>query len=125
MEERKNVLCSRHKEYGTIDLWINPEGEGTEFNGKKQNIIVSYNGEPLTHMAYSCSLQDCENVEEVIDWLMGYIDRDTQNWYYKDLVIHWGVHTLKFINERNITEIEKDEYSRSLEDICYYNDVEW
>lgn len=127
MKEQKNKLCVRQEKYGTLDLWINPEGEGSTFgDNKKLNIVATYNGEAINHsQAYSCSLQDCKNVEEMLDWLMGYIDRDTQNWYYKDLVIHWGVHTLKFVNEKNITTIEKDEYSRNLEDICYYNEVEW
>lgn len=126
MEKINRYLAVRKEEYGTLDIWVNPEGEGSTIGNKKMNIVVTFNGEPISKgMAYSCSFQDCENAEEMLDWLMGYIDRDTQNWYWKDLVIHWGVHTLRFVNERNIDKVEKNEDCRNLEDIKFYYDVEW
>lgn len=122
----KNILEARSERYGTLDLWINDE-EHWEFGSNKETkweIIATYNGEnPSKSEAYRFTLD--RNPVQALDELMGYIDRDTQNWGFKDLVIHWGVHTLKFYNSKNIQKIEKDEYSRTMKDIEYYYDVEW
>lgn len=126
MKEKKRTLCVRNEEYGTLDLWINNE-EHWKF-GKDDKltwqIIVTYNGEsPEKGEAYRITLD--EHPTKALDELMGYIGRDVENWYYKDIVLHWGVHTWKFYNSKNITAIEKDEYTQTLEDIQMYYDVEW
>ena len=56
---------------------------------------------------------------------MGVIGRDTQNYFFKDIVIHWGVHTWKFINEKQVQVIEKDEYTKTMNDIERNYDIEW
>lgn len=108
----KNTLCVIRKE-GTLDFWICPEG-------KEDRIIVTLDGKPIEE--YS---NDMPITPEVIDNYMGTFGRDVENWYHKDIVIHWGVHTWKFCNNYNITEIQKDEYAKTLEDIVFYNEVEW
>lgn len=123
--KKPKTLCARNQEYGTLDLWINDEDHWTfgkdEF---KYEIIATYNGEsPETSETYRITLD--KNPIEALDYLMGYIGRDVENWGYKDIVIHWGVHTWKFYNSKNISNIEKDEYVKTLEDIEYFYDVEW
>ena len=125
MNEPKRTLCVKEERYGTLDLWINPEGEGSSYgDNHKFHIIVTYDGKPITQFAHAICL-DKGDPEQILDSLMGLIDRDTQNWYYKDLIIHWGVHTLKFTNNKNIDVVEKDEYVKNLEDIKEYYEVEW
>jgi hypothetical protein len=124
--KENNKLAVLTQRYGTLDLWINDE-EHWNF-GKddetKWEIIATYNGEsPSKSEAYRYTLD--KNPVKALDELMGYIDRDTKGWYYKDLVIHWGVHTLKFYNSYNVETIEKDEFTRTFEDIKCNYDVEW
>ena len=126
MERENKILEARQQRYGTLDLWLNDE-EHWNF-GKdeetKWEVIATYNGEsPSVSEAYRFTLD--KNPVQALDELMGYIDRDTQNWFFKDLVIHWGVHTLKFYNAKNIETIEKDEYTKTFEDIKFNYDIEW
>lgn len=123
--ERQNLLCVRKEEYGTLDLWINNE-EHWDFGNKdiKFEIIATYNGkDPSAGEAYRITLD--EKPVEALDHLMGYIGRDVENWGYKDIVIHWGAHTWKFYNAKNVTNVKKDEDCKTLDDIQYYYDVEW
>lgn len=123
MKEQK--LCALNKEYGTLDLWVNNE-EHWKFGNEETTwqIIATYNGkDPKEGEAYRITLD--KKPTEALDALLGYIGRETENWGFKDIVIHWGVHTWKFVNDRNITEIEKDENVKSIQDIQYFYDVEW
>lgn len=126
MEKQPNKLAVLKQQYGTLDLWINDE-EHWKF-GKDEDttweIIATYNGASPSEMeAYRYTLD--RDPVKALDELMGYIDRDTKNWYFKDLVIHWGVHTLKFYNAYNVEKVEKDEYTQTFEDIKYNYEVEW
>ena len=113
MKEQANKLCVRKEKDGTLDIWICPEG-------KEDRIIITYNGKPIEEIAY-----DMPITPGAIDNYMGTFGRDVENWYYKDIVIHWGVNTWKFYNSKNVTDIEKDEYVKNLDDIEYFYDVEW
>ena len=126
MNENKKILEARQQRYGTLDLWLNDEDHWTfgKDEETKWEVIATYDGKNPSEMeAYRFTLD--KNPIQAIDELMGYIDRDTQNWGFRDLVIHWGVHTLKFYNAKNIETIEKDEYIHNFEDLQYYYDVEW
>jgi len=127
MKEQRE-LCVRNTKEGTVDFWINYEGNVGMLKNDKQHIIMTYNGEsPEKCCALTIPLgnKDDATIEETLDCLMGYISRDTRNWYSKDIVIHWGIHTWKFVNEQNIEKVEKNEYTNNLEDIKLYYDVEW
>lgn len=124
--KEQNTLCARNERYGTLDLWINPEGQ--TLGDEQLHIVASFNGTPIeTEQAYSLGLGNSndEDTAKKLDWLLGLIGRDTQNYFFKDIVIHWGVHTWKFINEKNITTIEKDEYTQTMQDIEMNYDIEW
>lgn len=125
MMKEHNMLCVQNTKQGTLDVWVNYEGEVSRYNDTRYHIITTYNGEsPEEGMVASMSLKG-DTIEQALDELMKYISRDTQNWSNKDIVIHWGVHTWKFMNEHNITTIEKDENTKNLDDIKLYYDVEW
>ena len=117
--KEQNVLCARSTRYGSLDLWINPEGE--------YNIVATYDGESPDNYVWGIALNDLssEKLIKEIDWIMGVIGRDTQNYFFKDIVIHWGVHTWKFINEKQVQVIEKDEYTKTMNDIERNYDIEW
>ena len=121
----KNTLCVKQERYGTLDLWINNEDHWTFGNeDTKWEIIATYNGDsPSKCEAYRFTLD--KDPIKALDELMGRIGRDVENWYYKDLVIHWGVHTWKFYNAYNVTSVDKDEHCKTLEDIQFLYDVEW
>lgn len=122
--ERANRLCVR-KDEGTLDLWVNYEPRWT-FGGEdtKWELIATFNGEtPENSEAYRFTFD--KDPVKAIDEFMGVLGRDVENWHNMDIVIHWGVHTWKFINNHNVTDVEKDEYAKSLEDIKFYYDVEW
>ena len=121
----KNVLCTRNERYGTLDLWINNEDHWTFGNEDiKWEIIATYNGEdPSKGEAYRFTLD--RNPVQALNEFMGHVGRDTENWFFKDIVIHWGVHTWKFYNSKNITTVDKDENCKNLEDIKFLYDVEW
>lgn len=124
--KEQNKLCCRKERYGTLDLWLNNEDHWTFGSDEetKYEVIATYDGETPDKMeAYRFTFD--KHPVEALDELMGYICRDTRNWAYKDLVIHWGVHTLKFYNSGNIEDIEKDEYTKTFEDIKYNYEVEW
>lgn len=125
--EKTNKLCVRQNN-GTLDIWINYDNDIAKLDNNKMHVITTYNGEKPEHEV-SCGLclgnQDDETIEKQLNWLMGIIGRDTQNWFIKDIVIHWGVHTWKFYNKQNVVDIEKDEYTKNLEDIKMNYDVEW
>lgn len=122
--KEQNKLCARNERYGTLDLWINDEKHWEFGNSKnKFQIIATLNGQnPDSGYAYMITLD--EEPTKALDDFMGYISRDTQNWGYRDIVIHWGVHTWKFYNKHNITDIENDEYAKNLDDIKYFYDIE-
>ena len=98
----KNKLCERvvGKE---LHVYINDDR--TLYNDK-QTLWASYDGEEL---AYGINLEG-KNVEEGLDWFMGLFGRDTQNWFYNDIVIHWGNNVWKFYNARNISDFTKEEW---------------
>lgn len=110
--KEQNTLCVR-KEEGTLDFWICPEG-------KEDRIVITLDGKPIEEYAF-----DMPITPQAIDNYMGAFGRDVENWYHKDIVIHWGVHSWKFHNAYNITEVEKDKHTKTLEDISYFYDVEW
>jgi hypothetical protein len=98
---KNNKLCERvegHK----LHIYINSD----KFTNGENELCVSYDEESL---AYSINLNKCENIEEGIDWFMGLIGRDTQNWFHNDIVIHWGVNTWTFYNARNVSDFTKEE----------------
>lgn len=100
----KNMLCSRNEEGNPeLHIYINSD----KFTNGNNTIVASYDEE---QMAYAIDLKQEENIEKGLDWLMGLIGRDTQNWFHKDIVIHWGVHQWKFYNARNISDYTKEEY---------------
>lgn len=125
--EKKTKLCARTSD-GTVDIWINYEGEMGNFSGKRMNIITTFNGEsPEKGLGTCMSLvdQDEATMEKSLDWFMGSLGRDVENWSNKDIVIHWGVHTWTFYNKRSVTDIEKDEYTKTFDDIKFFYDIEW
>lgn len=124
---KTNKLCSRQNN-GTLDIWINYDNDIAKLKDDKLHIITTYNGnKPEDEISCGLGLGNLndEAIEKQLDWLMGIISRDTQNWFNKDIVIHWGVHTWTFYNKHNVQDIEKDEYTKNLEDIKCYYDVEW
>ncbi len=123
-ENRK--LCVKAERYGTLDLWINDEDHWTFGKDKetKWEIIATYDGKKPNE-GYAWMMTFDKDPVKAFDEVLGYIGRDTENWSYHDIVIHWGVHTWKFINSKNIEEIVKDEYTQTLEDIQMNYDVEW
>ena len=85
---------------GTIDLWINMDG----FGGK---VLVTYNGlNPLEESYNEYDLSKINNAENFLDEVLGVLGRDVKNWHTYDIVIHWGVHNWKFINNRNVYDEE-------------------
>jgi len=123
--KEQNTLCVRNERYGTLDLWINNEEHWTFGKGDlKFQVIATYNGETPEH-GYAYMVSFDKDPVKALDTLMGHIGRDTENWYFKDIVIHWGIHTWNFINSKNVTKVEKDEYTKTLEDIQMNYDVEW
>lgn len=127
MKEKKRTLCVKENN-GTLDIWINYDGNVPKLKNGKLHIITTFDGKkPEEELSTGMGLGNFNDkeIEERLNWFMGYFCRDTQNWFYKDLVIHWGVHTLTFHNKRNVNEVEKDEYTQTLEDIQMNYDVEW
>lgn len=124
--KEQNLLCARSTRPGTLDIWINPEG--VMLGGDRLQVVATYGGvSPETEQAYSFGLGNMndDQIEKQLDWFMGMLSRDTQNWFFKDIVIHWGVHKWAFYNEHNVTTIEKDEYTQNLKDIEMNYDIEW
>lgn len=83
---------------GDLHIYINSD----EFTNANNAIVVSYDGKQL---AYALETTDDK---KNIDWLMGLLGRDTQNWFHKNIVIHWGVNTWKFYNARNVSLFDKE-----------------
>ncbi len=100
----KCMLCSRHEE-GNPELHIYIGDD--KFTDGDNTLSASYDDDQL---AYAINLKEENNIEEGLNWFMGNIGRDTQNWFHKDIVIHWGVHQWKFYNARNISDYTKEEY---------------
>ena len=124
--KEQNLLCARSTKAGTLDIWVNPKD--AMLGDNKLQVVVTYDGKPIeTEQAYAFGLGDMndDQVEKQLDWFMGMLSRDTQNWFLKDIVIHWGVHKWTFYNEHNVTTIEKDEYVKNLQDIEYYYEIDW
>ena len=97
----KHYLCERAKDHTTdLHIYVNSD----KFTKEQQTLVASFNNDDV---AYSIDLTK-GNVEETLDWFMGFIGRDTQNWFRYDVVIHWGVHEWKFYNARNISTFDKD-----------------
>lgn len=100
----KSFLCSRNEEANPeLHIYINSD----KFTNENNTIVVSYDNEQLS---YSIDLKQESNIEDGLDWLMGLIGRDTQNWFHKDIVIHWGINVWKFFNAKNICDYTKEEY---------------
>lgn len=100
----KNILCERVEE-GNPELHIYVNSD--KFTNGNNTLVASYDDEGL---AYSIDMKKENNIEEGIDWFMGLIGRDTQNWFHKDIVIHWGKNVWKFYNAKNISDYEKEVY---------------
>lgn len=100
----RNILCERVEEVSPeLHIYINSD----KFTTANNTLVASYDGEQL---AYSIDLKEENNIEKGIDWFMGHFGRDTQNWFHKDIIIHWGVHTWKFYNAKNISDFTKEIY---------------
>ena len=98
-----NFLTERVEESRPVHIYINSD----KFtNDADYTICASYDEESL---AYAIKLHG-DNVEAGLDEVMGILGRDTQNWWYKDIVLHWGVNTWKFYNARNISDFDKEIY---------------
>ena len=128
-QKDKNVLCVKRDKYGTLDLWLNDEDYildnlDNESGEIKYHIVATYNGE-TPDKGYSYMLSLSKEPTKAIDELWLLLNRDIINWGFKDIVLHWGGHKMKFINERNITQIEKDAYVKNLEDISMHYNIEW
>lgn len=90
------------REEGTLDLWINMDGH----EGK---ILTTYNGDNTQEtICNEWDLNNVKNAEQLLDEFMGVLGRDIRNWHTMDIVLHWGVHTWKFVNNYNISE--EDEF---------------
>ena len=97
----KHYLCERAKNLtDDLHIYINSD----KFTKDQITLLASYDNKDV---AYSIDLAKGD-VEEGLDWFMGFIGRDTQNWFHHDVVIHWGVHEWKFYNARNISTFDKD-----------------
>jgi hypothetical protein len=117
-------LARISKRYGTMDIYVNDEEKSKEIfkDGELRHIIVCYNGELAYYYNNDYETRTFDDITKILDDFMGVFDRDTQNWSYMNIVIHWGVHTLKFTNNNNIEEFEdltdkqKEEFDQKLED---------
>lgn len=99
----KNILCERVEEGNPeLHIYINSDNMTTGDN----ELLASYDEKQI---AYSVKFRD-KQVREDIDWFMGLIGRDTQNWFHKDIVIHWGNNVWKFYNAKNISDWDKSIY---------------
>lgn len=99
----KNFLCERVEEGNPlIHIYINSD----KFTTNNETICVSYDDEQL---AYAIKLNG-DNIEKGLDEIMGLLGRDTQNWFHKDIILHWGIHEWKFYNSKNISDYEKEVY---------------
>lgn len=98
----KNILCERVEEGNPeLHIYINSDNMTTGDN----ELLASYDEKQV---AYSIKFRD-KQIREDIDWFMGLIGRDTQNWFHNDIVIHWGVNTWTFYNARNVSDFTKEE----------------
>jgi hypothetical protein len=119
----KFELARISKRYGTMDIYVNDEEKSKELfkDGKLRHIIVYYNGE-FAYTYHNYETKTFDDITKILDDFMGVFDRDTQNWSFMNIVIHWGIHTLKFTNNNNIEEFEdltdkqKEEFDYQLED---------
>lgn len=117
-------LARISKRYGTIEIYVNSEEKSKEIfkDGKLRHIIVCYNGELSYYYNNDYETRTFEDITKILDDFMGVFDRDTQNWSYMNVVIYWGVHTLRFTNNNTIeeyedlTEKQKEEFDQKLED---------
>ena len=106
--KEKDKLCVVKEKYGTVDVWICPEGF-------PDRVVITYNGAPVEERS-----MDMPVTVEALENFMGVFGRDIENWGFKDLVIHWGVHTWKFCNCRNMVEVS------SMDEIHLYSEeIEW
>ena len=69
------------------------------FTNENNAVCVSYDNKELAY---------CIKDFQGIDWLMGLIGRDTQNWSYNNIVIHWGDNEWKFYNRKNVSFFDKE-----------------
>lgn len=108
-EQNERVLCVKEERYGTLDIWVCPKGA-------EDRIVITSNGKPIEQFECNMPINP-----KALDNYMGMFGRDVENWYYKDIVIHWGVHQWKFYNSKNVTKVEN---VKTLEGISYLYDVE-
>lgn len=99
-----NYLAEVVNEDKDLHIFINTDN----FTTANNVVVVSYDGEQLAY-----SLETLKEAKS-IDWLMGLIGRDTQNWFHNNIVIHWGDNVWKFYNKRNVSIFNK-------EDIKYFD----
>ena len=97
----KNKLCERVERAGVLHIYINSD----KFTNENNTLVASYDDKEL---AYSINLKSGEDIGDCIDWFMGHIGRDTQNWFNYDIIIHWGINEWKFYNSKNISDFTKD-----------------
>lgn len=97
---KNNKLCER-VDGGKLHIYINSD----KFTDNNNHIVASFDEEQL---AYAVNLD--EDSEKGLDWFMGILGRDTQNWFHKDIVIHWGNNTWTFYNGLNISDFTKEEF---------------
>lgn len=98
----KNILCDRVEESAPLHIYINSD----KFTKTNYTICTSYDDEDI---AFAIKLNG-ENVEKGLDEVMSIFGRDTQNLFHKDIILHWGVHTWKFYNGRNVSDFDKECY---------------
>jgi hypothetical protein len=84
-----------------LHIYINSD----KFTTADNTLVASFDGEQL---AYSIDLKQESDIEKGLDWFMGLLGRDTQNWFTKNIVIHWGVNTWRFYNAKNISVFDTD-----------------
>lgn len=110
----KNKLCERVEE-GKLHIYVNSDKFGVHYN-----LATSFDDESI---AYAINLSDESKTEEGLDWFIGLIGRDTQNWFHNDIVIHWGVNTWTFYNRKNISDFTKEEIKYFDKDDYSYEEV--
>lgn len=87
-----HYLAEVTRENDDLHIYISNE----KFNSDENIVCVSYDEKET---AYFLSKDTNKNG---VNWFMGLIGKDTQNWSYKNIVIHFGNNVWKFYNERNV-----------------------